>query len=131
MKLKIKTWIPSVITFMLLFPFRLPISVLLILAFNNIANLAGKVVPEDVMAANVVISKLVYNIILGIWFIWSCEKTIRVILGRKAKSQYESNKEPLNIYWQTIVIALAVLSYIIYDGAATYQIFYSVIGKPI
>ena len=73
---------PSVISFLLLFPFRLPISVLLIILFNSIAQLAGKVVPLDVLAANVVITKLVYNLILGTWFCYSIEK-----LSIKVKSK--------------------------------------------
>jgi len=132
MKTKIKTWVPSIVTFMLLFPFRLPISVLLILSFNYIANLAGKVVPEDVMCANVVISKLVYDIIFGAWFTYSCEKMFIKMKGRRANEGMNmANSEQQYIYVWTVLIGILMIAYIIYDAVATYQMFYSIIGKPI
>lgn len=111
-----------VAAFMLLFPFRLPFSVLLVITFNRIAKIAGSVVPDDVLAANVVITKLIYDIILGALFVYSIEMMSRDKLKRKPHSAGSDDET----FWWTLVIIFFMIIYTAYDGFAAYQIFNSV-----
>lgn len=131
--MKLKRILPSVIAFMLLFPFRLPISVLLIMMFNSIANLAGKIPSDDIMCSNVIITKLVYNLIFGSWFIYCIERMSRKLMKRKAHDhdKNESIRVYYSMYWWTGLILCLVTCYVIYDCFASYQLFYGVIGKEV
>lgn len=132
MKLKLKTWVFGVVNFMLLFPFRLPISVALIHFFTWSASLAGDKIPDNIMAANVAISKLVYDIIFGAWFIYSVEKLFRQIFGRMASEGMHISSDPkVRVYVYTVIIGILMCAYVIYDCAATTELFWYMIGKPL
>lgn len=125
--MKFKNYYPSIIVFLLMFPFRLPISVGLVFLFNWIAGLAGDVVPDNVMCANVVITKFLYNAILATIFIYSIESSSRKILGRKPKDGY---REKSMFWWTAVVIAL-LIAYLSYDCFASVELFWAIIGKPL
>jgi len=62
--MKNKRIIIAIVAFLLLIPFRLPISVLLIKSFDYIAQLEGTRLSLDILSANIVLTKLIYNIVI-------------------------------------------------------------------
>lgn len=109
-----------VVSFLLLFPFRLPISILLIQIFNDIALLGSHDIPKDVLCGNVIITKFIYNAFFSGWLLVMIEKISREKKGRRAIN-LERNE---TVYWWTILTALILLSFAIYDSYCTYLIFY-------
>jgi len=120
--MKNKKLIKVLVIFLLLVPFRLPISVLLIELFTLIANIGTIDIPDDVMLGNIIVTKLIYNITLSVVMIYNIEYLSRDILSRKAIYVDYSVPKEKNVFWWTIVLGILSLAYIIYDGVATYQI---------
>lgn len=110
-------WI--ITSFLLLIPFRLPITILFIKLLNNIATLEGTVISNDILSANVLVTKLIYNIVFSILFVINIEKQSRIIMGRKARSGY-NYKEEEPLYWWTGLLIVFWSAYLIFDGYWTY-----------
>ncbi len=112
----------AILLFLLIVPFRLPISVLFIYAFEHILNLASSTaIPEGIRALNVVTSKIIYNIAISSAFIYNIEMYSREKKGRKAIGSF---KDEEICYWWVVVLAILMFSFIIIDGFSVYQIFY-------
>jgi len=120
--------IQTVIAFILLFPFRLPISVLLIKMFNYFASIGtGDLIPSHVLMGNVVVTKIIYNLLFGAWFLYSIEMGSRQKMGRnpnneKTKYSWNPTKDQ-PMYWWTLVTGILFLGFFGYDIYATTQLF--------
>lgn len=110
-----------IITFLLLIPFRLPIGVAFIMLTTTIAELAGSI-SDKILAANVVVTKLIYNMILSSISVYNIEMLSISVKGRRAQEGIVSPSD--TIYWWTIVIGIILASYIIFDVLTTYDLFY-------
>jgi len=91
----------TIITFLLLVPLRLPISILFIHFFEWIIGIttSGEIIPKDTLATNIIVTKIVYNIIISTWFTINIEKLSRIKMGRKAETKmYGGNTETQPIY---------------------------------
>lgn len=90
---------------MIFVPFRLPVSVLLVKAFDGIAQIAGEL-PVSVLVSNVIVSKAIYDIIIGSLLCYGVEQMSRDIKGRKAIS-FSSDD---SVYWWTgLIITFSVI----------------------
>ncbi len=112
-KSKTKLFI-AIFSFLLLIPFRLPISVLLIDMFNSIAQIGGKEIPLDILRANVTITKIVYNLILSSIMVYNIEHLSRGIMCRKSDETF---------YWWTGILGILLLIYQGFDGYWTTELF--------
>lgn len=92
----------------------------MIKAFNWIALITGDEIPKEVLASNVIITKLAYNICLSAWFLYNLERFSREKLGRKARGI--SREEPF--YWWSFIVGLILFIFLIFDGVSVYKIFY-------
>lgn len=124
MKNKITT---SLIVFLLLIPLRLPISILFIHFFQWLIGMTTKeVIPDGILATNVIVTKLVYNIALSAFFIYTIEVFSREKYGRKARmydSIYKKYDDSI-MYWWIVPIGILLLSFIIIDAISVYDIFF-------
>ena len=110
-------WI--ILSFLLLIPFRLPITILFIRLLNNIATLEGTAISSDILSANILVTKLIYNLVFSILFIINIEKQSRIIMGRHARSGYDDrNKEAM--YWWTALLIAFWSAYLIFDAYWTF-----------
>lgn len=110
--------ITLLIVFLLLVPLRLPISILFIEFFQwIIAMTTNKAIPNGILATNVILSKMVYNIALSSLFIYNIERLSIEKMHRKA------NGDP-KVYWWTVLIGILLLIFIIVDAIGTNQIFF-------
>ena len=117
----------SIIAFLLLIPLRLPISILFIHFFEWIIALTtgNEYIPKDILATNIIVSKLVYNIAISALFIVSLELFARDKLKRKAQTvDYYGHITPEPIYWWIIPIGILLVAFIIIDGISVYNIFF-------
>jgi len=105
-------WI--IFSFLLLIPFRLPITILFIRLLNNIATLEGTVISNDILAANVLVTKLIYNIVFSVLFIINIEKQSRIIMGRKPRFANYGSDEAM--YWWTALLIVFWSVYLIFDA---------------
>lgn len=118
-----------VILTLLLFPFRLPISIGLTKLFNWIALLSEKDIPTSVLCGNVIITKSVYNLVMVFWLVKTIEMLSREKMGRKAK-HIENKGYPDekivedSVYWWSVFIAIIMVGFCAYDGISTYLMFY-------
>ena len=55
----------TVIWFLLLVPFRLPIGTLLIKLLDYIAQIGNVVLPASILCGNVIVSKIIYNLVFS------------------------------------------------------------------
>ncbi len=105
--------IKTIIAFALFIPFRLPISVLLIKLFNYTASVGSESLPIEVLTTNVMITKFIYNIILGAYFCYGVEMLSRDLLGRAPVTERGYSLEKINpntvFYWTGLCIALSIL----------------------
>jgi hypothetical protein len=117
--------IKTIAAFMLFIPFRLPISVLLIKLFNYTASVGSKSLPIEVLTTNVMITKLIYNLILGAYFCYGIEFLSRDLLGRASiinrGTCIEKPNENGVFWWTGICIALSVV-FIALDMWNTYTL---------
>ena len=116
----------SLLAFLLLIPFRLPVSILFIHFFQWIIGVTtNDQIPNDILATNVIVTKLVYNIALSAWFVYNIEVFSREKFNRKAIQKDYSDKSVEQIaYWWTIVIGLILVGFIIIDAISVHNIFY-------
>lgn len=101
-------------SFLLMIPFRLPISVLFIWLITDIANIAGNL-PDGILAANVVVTKIIYDLALAVF-------SIRAIfnLGVKYFKKDDGDAFPLLV----ILPGFMYVGYIIFDAWTTYDLFF-------
>lgn len=113
-----------IISFLLLVPFRLPVSVLLIKFFNYVAQIEGTQLTFDILEANIVMTKIIYNIIFGTLFVYNIEMFSRKLLGRKATSttSYAREQDESFYYW-TILATILTISYLIFDTYWVIELF--------
>lgn len=104
----------SILSFLLLVPFRLPISVLLIKLFNSIAQLEGTKLSLEILRANVLCTKIIYNLFFSAIMVYSIEIMSRDIKGRKSN-------EPL--YWWTATLIALLFVYNCFDGYWIVELF--------
>jgi len=110
---------------MLFVPLRLPVSVLLIKVFNWTAQIGGSELPRTVLVQNVVSSKIIYDIIIGVVFIYGAEMLTREIRGRKAivEKDYEFiNKGERLMYFTTILIMIFTFIFTMFDIHSTIEL---------
>ena len=112
-----------IVSFLLLIPFRLPIGVLFINATTHIAQLMGNL-EHNVLAANVVVTKIIYDLVLSALSVYNLEKLIQQVKGRPALSPTSN----IPIYWLSILIGILLFAYICFDGVTTYNIYYQLQG---
>lgn len=110
-----------VIIFLLIIPFRLPISVLMIKAFNIIAQLEGTKLTSDILVANVILTKCLYNAFLSTLFVLKVESLMREVNGGKYYDRYD--KEYNSMYGVTAIAMIFYICYLFFDAQATYQLF--------
>lgn len=118
MKNKITT---IIISFLLLIPFRLPISILFIKFFQWIISVTtNEAIPVDILATNVIVTKLIYNIAISASFIYTLEVLSREKNGRKAHFADETAA----LYWWNFLLIIPLIAFIIIDSISIYSIFY-------
>lgn len=118
--------IKLLIGFLLIFPFRLPISVLMILGFDGILDIINQPLPKDVICTNVITTKVVYNIALGSWMVYLLEKYSIELMGRKSKgSRMHIAGENPPFFWWTVIFAMLLITFTIIDAVSIYNIFYN------
>ena len=113
------------IAFLLMIPFRLPMSIWLVNALNwvSTAGVNGDV-PTSVLWRNLIVTKLVYNLFIGFMFCYNIEKLSLDIL-KKGYDEHDlrRRKERGEIYWWTVLFIVATVVYIGFDLYATGEIF--------
>ena len=102
-------------TFLLLVPFRLPISVLLINLFNYIAVTGTDGLPFEVLRGNVLVTKGVYALVMAILFQVNVDKVL------KLTTDYGQDKSIPP--WPHMLGFCLWMAYIIYDLNSTSLIF--------
>ena len=118
--------ITTLVTFLLLVPFRLPISILFIRFFKWIlGETTNTPLPHDVVASNVIVTKLVYNLALSILFLYEIEMISRQRMGRKSNDGVTFGKNEQLVYWWCIPIGALLLTFIIMDCININSIFFS------
>lgn len=117
--------ITSLTVFLLLIPFRLPISILFVKFFKWIIGVSTtEVIPEGVLATNVIVTKIVYNIALSAVFLYNIEMFSREKLGRKAMDSNYPIKPERDFYWWVAVIGLLLCVFIVIDAFSVNDIFF-------
>jgi hypothetical protein len=117
----------TLLAFLLLIPLRLPISILFIHFFEWIIGLTthNEIIPKDILATNIIVSKLVYNIAISAMFIVNLELLSREKFGRKAQSKdYSDRVKDEPVYWWIVPIGILLVAFIIIDGISVYNIFF-------
>lgn len=119
MKVINKIWV-LVAIFLLLIPFRLPISILIIKSLTFIVvELGGDVVSTNMLAANFIITKFIYNLLLSISFVYK-----REYIGYRSNSTspYRTDYKDVDQFWWTILSSILLGCYIIYDCVISYDL---------
>ncbi len=117
----------TLLAFLLLIPLRLPISILFIHFFEWVIGLtiSGEIIPKDILATNIIVSKLVYNIAISAMFIVNLELFSREKFGRKAQTKdYRDTIKEEPVYWWIVPIGILLVAFIIIDGISVYNIFF-------
>lgn len=112
--------------FLLLIPFSLPVSILIVDALNALASLGGKEVPQYILIANVVVTKAIYNIFLSSIFVYNFEMFSRQFLGRKPrikKSAYSNEYDDEPFFWWTSICGVLLFIFVIVDVISIVKIF--------
>lgn len=112
----------TLLIFLVLIPLRLPVSILFIYFFEWILALTThEVIPKNILATNIIVSKLVYNIALSVWFLINIELFSRQFFGRKAKSEGKDD----SVYWYVVVMGIMLIVFIIIDAISINEIFFA------
>ena len=122
--MKNKQLIISLAIFLLLVPFRLPIGVLLISIFIYISSLAGGNISTEIMQANVVVTKLIYDIALSSIFVYNIQMMSEGIKGRKANDGLSCPSD-VTLFWWSGWIAILLIIYIGFDAYQTSELYLS------
>lgn len=104
----------GIIVMLLLLPFRLPINVLIIKIITYTSSIGIKLVPIDMLAMNVAITKGIYNALLSALLLSSI---IEYIIDKLQPENKDDVKAPV------IVLGVCLLSsYLIYDCISVYEL---------
>ncbi len=115
----------TLLLFLLLIPLRLPISILFIHFFQWLITLTAQAtIPQDVLATNVIITKIVYNIALSAIFLYNIEMFSREKFGRKAQTKEYKGMQDQPIYWWVVPIGILLITFIVVDGISVHDIFF-------
>lgn len=115
----------TVIIFLLLVPFRLPISILFIRFFKWILGETTSVpLPLDVVSTNVIVTKLVYNLVLSSIFLYNIEMISRQQKGRKA-TEGSSYPTESPFYWWCVPIGIMLFAFVIMDAININSVFFN------
>lgn len=116
-KLRINPKVYKIVgVFLMLVPFRLPIAVLLINFFNYIALLSPGNISQDILMGNVIITKVIYDLAIGVTLLYNVEMLSRDI----REKHYRSSDE---WFWWTWLVLIFMVAYTIIDGIQTATIF--------
>lgn len=117
----------TLVAFLFLIPFRLPISILFIRFFEFIIESTTKeVIPDSTLSTNVILTKIVYNIAFSSLFIYNLEMFSREKMNRLAKSKDASgvmSDDPC--FWWVVPIAILLLVFIVVDAISVNSVFFS------
>lgn len=83
----------------------------------------GTEIAFEILRANVMCTKIIYNLILSILFIYNIEMLSIDIKGRRA---IEGSHNHETVYWWTLVIGIIFATYMCFDGYWTYELFNSI-----
>jgi len=112
-----------ILVFLLLIPFRLPVGVVFINLITWMATMAGDL-SDEILAANVVVTKVIYDITLAVLAVYNVEMLSRKIKGRKPQEIGYNHPSDAFIYWWVIPVIMFLFAYTIFDGINTYDLFY-------
>ncbi len=120
--------IKTVVAFLMLVPFRLTISVILIKLFTWTATVNGEEIPLKVVSASVITSKICYDLALGIYLCLILGKLYKNLDKLALKEIRENGKlASSDIYWHqpvTIISCLAIAVFIGTDIYLTHELFW-------
>ena len=119
-----KRLIKTVIAFLLLVPFRLTISVVLISLFTWTATIHGKSVPNEVISASVLTSKICYDLFVGVWL---CVTTFNIYLSLATTAEKDRYGDLIVKEWYlpaTIFTCAGVIAFIASDIYLTNELFW-------
>ena len=95
----------------------------------------GTSLSNDILVANVILTKIIYNIALSSLFIYSIEMQSRELKGREARNENDKstmklhNKEqyePASMYYWTAVFIAFLFCYLIFDAVWTYDLYFNI-----
>lgn len=119
----INKYIKLVVIVLLLIPFRLPINIILINFFTNIATLVdGEVLTQNLLVANVLVTKIIYNLILGMIFVKNIESLCRVYFKSKKVSYTYNKPTEVDLYNTTVGVIIALIIYLGFDISWSYEL---------
>jgi hypothetical protein len=115
----------TLLVFLLLVPLRLPVSILFIRFFKWVlGETTSMPLPVDVVATNVIVTKIVYNLALSSVFLYNIEMISRQQLGRKPGMLTRSDI-PDPFYWWCVPIAVMLLVFVVMDAVNINSIFFN------
>jgi len=122
-----KKAITPIIAFILLVPFRLPISVIMIKVFNYLAQLEGTPLNHEILLPNIMLTKILYNITMSSLIIYGVEKAFRKQSKGvyKYKSAYRNEIKTQDLHPWSIVVCVSLILYACFDAYSTYQLYNS------
>lgn len=106
------------IAFLMLVPFRLTISVLLLKLFTLTATIGTENLPNEIILASVITSKICYDLFVGIYLLI----TLYSIYDKIGTNKYDNQED-----WvipATIMSSFAVIAFIISDIYLTNKLFW-------
>lgn len=103
--------IRTVVIFLLLVPFRLTISILLIKLFTFTATVNGENIPLKIVNASVLTSKICYDLTLGIWLAIILN-SIFFILSKTG--EFDGHGKPKHKDWYVVAMIFSVLAILIF-----------------
>lgn len=110
----------TVISFLLLVPFRLTISVVLIKLFTWTSTVNGEDVPLHVVNASVLTSKICYDLAVSIWLLTSMQKVYKGLNKSYQKDLKKNNWEPVDNYWWWWAMIATTIAVAIFIGSDIY-----------
>lgn len=115
--MKNKKLLRAVISFIALIPFRLPLTVLLLLMLNFITGLTKVELSDSVIVSNVVVTKIIYNLIFSVIFFNNVIPLLVNYFKINTGKDYDDKYVLLSGF---LIVSLS--SYCVFDAAITYQI---------
>ena len=111
------------IAFLLLVPFRLTISVLLVKLFTTTATIGSKAIPANIVSASVLTSKICYDLAVGLVLVITLCKifltlSIKKYSNGEIKKNYRGEHERYE--WHVAAIIFTVLGTVTFIGSDIY-----------
>ena len=110
--------IKTAVAFLLLVPFRLSISVLLIKIFTWTATVSDKTLPTNVIKASVITSKICYDLAVVI-YLCVILYSVYTRLATYTKEEYGSEKEAVHD-WRGFAVAFTIIATAVFIGTDVY-----------